>query len=93
MQHSTGIQATVLQIMGYKNMDILNIFRVCMFLIPHNLLATHAVYRAFSNSINYSSVLADDMSVNLRSEINKQECLHCGVLRLEHIINSQSYLP
>lgn len=64
-----------------------------MTLIVHTLLVAHAIYRAFSNSVNYSSVLADDTSLNLQSEINKQECLHCGVLILEHVINSQSYIP
>lgn len=92
-QHSNFSQATVLGIMEYKNTDILNIFKVCMALILHNFLATHAAYRAFSNSVNYSSVLAQSTLLNLESEINKQECLHCGVLMLEHIINSQSYLP
>ena len=71
-------------------MNIASIFRVCIFrvIILHNLLATYAIHRAFSNSINYSSVLADDTSLNLQSEINK----HCGVLMLHHIINSQRYL-
>lgn len=93
MQHSGYIQATVLGIIEYKSMNILNIFRACVVLKVHNLLATHAIYRVFSNSINYPLVLADDTSLNLQNEINKQECLHCGVLMLKHIINSQNYLP
>lgn len=55
-------------------MEIPNIFRVCVIFILHTLLAAHAIYRAFSNSINYSSVLADDTSLNLQSENDKQEC-------------------
>lgn len=93
MQHSSYIQATVLRIIEYKSTNILNIFRAGMVLKVHNLLATHAIYRVVSNSVNYPSVLADDTSLNLQNEINKQECLHCGVLMLKHIINSQSYLP
>lgn len=92
MQHSSYIQATVLGIMEQKSMDILNIFRVCIVLKVHNLLTTFAIYRTLSNSVNYSWVLADDTSLNLQSKINKQECLRCGVLMLEHIINPQSYL-
>lgn len=57
--------------MGYKNKDILNIFRVCMFLILYNLLVIYVIYRVFSNFINYFLVFVDDMFVNLGSEINK----------------------
>ena len=51
-QHYSYVQATGLVNMKYKSMDLLNIFRVCLVLKLHNLLATHAIYRAFSNCIN-----------------------------------------
>lgn len=64
-------------------MDTLNILRVCMVFKVHNLLATYTIYGTFSNSMNYFSVLADDTTLNLQSEINKQECLCCEVIMLD----------